>query len=553
MATVITVACAAAVAQGFGRFTYGVILPDVRDDLLGGSNSLAGFLGTANTAMYLLGALLVGSLSARVTPVGSVRIGILLSLSGIGVASIAPNAVVLTIALMLMGLGGAAIWIPSPGLAVSVVPERLKGLAVGMTGSGVGLGIVFSGRLNAILTSNDQTASDVDSAIGIDSAIASDGWREVYAVQFVLGLVVAVAVFVVLRNRSQQAPRGGVGGFAVLRTVEGWRPLTACYVTYGFGYLLVIAFLVARLTDDSRLSRDDASTVFSLLGACTIFVGVLVGRISDSLGRRRTLIVGFPLWAVGVGLILTGTGPLVVIGAVLIGILFGGLPSVIAAYLIDRTDPAAYGPAYAAATFAFGQRASLTHRSVAVDLDCHCLEHGRADADLHEVETIGPAAGRTYGGAMTHGRGRSVPHALELDHPRSRVARGVHELEHHVAVAVAAGVDQADLVGAHLCDRIVAVDGDNALGDGGTITLYRDDVGIVWPTRDREPPPVACANRCLPWTQAGELDPVDRVSTRGVDDVGVDSTVARKARRHVIDLWRTRWRLKHHGGLRRRG
>ena len=31
-----------------------------------------------------------------------------------------------------------------------------------------------------------------------------------------------------------------------------------------------------------------------------------------------------------------------------------GLPSVIAAYLVDRTDETTYGPSYAAATFAFG-------------------------------------------------------------------------------------------------------------------------------------------------------------------------------------------------------
>ena len=45
---------------------------------------------------------------------------------------------------------------------------------------------------------------------------------------------------------------------------------------------------------------------------------------------------------------------MVVIGAVLVGILFGGIPSVIAAYLVDRTDTSTYGPSYAAATFAFG-------------------------------------------------------------------------------------------------------------------------------------------------------------------------------------------------------
>ncbi|MBT6444812.1 MAG: MFS transporter, partial [Acidimicrobiaceae bacterium] len=44
IATFATVMLAAAVAQGFGRFTFGVVLPDVREDILGGSNSLGGFV-----------------------------------------------------------------------------------------------------------------------------------------------------------------------------------------------------------------------------------------------------------------------------------------------------------------------------------------------------------------------------------------------------------------------------------------------------------------------------------------------------------------------------
>lgn len=334
--TILVVMLAAAVAQGFGRFTYGVLLPDVRSDLLNGSNTLAGFVATANTFAYLIGALLVGSLSARVTPVQSLRIGMVFSVGGMAAAVVAPNAAVLTVAMISMGLGGAAIWIPSPGIATTVVPDRLRGLAVGLTGSGVGLGIVYSGQLN------NQFVS------------AGGGWRDVYRAHVIVGLVASALVWFVLRDRGGRQPAGGFGGFAVLRRIEGWAPITMCYFTYGFGYLLVMAFLVARLQDDSGFSATQASTMFAIAGGCTIFGGVSVGRISDILGRRRTLLIGFPLWAVAVALILSAELALVAIGAVLVGLLFGGLPSVIAAYLIDRTDSTTYGPSYAAATFAFG-------------------------------------------------------------------------------------------------------------------------------------------------------------------------------------------------------
>lgn len=334
--TFATVMLAAAVAQGFGRFTFGVVLPDVRQDLLGGSNTLGGFVATANTFAYLLGALLVGSLSARLTPVNSVRIGLGLSVSGLAAAALAPNAAVLTVAMIAMGLGGAAIWIPSPGISSGVVPPERRGLAVGLTGAGVGVGIIFSARLYG-------------------GVVAGGGnWRDVYTVHTAIGIVAFVLVLVFLRDRTAAQPSGGFGGFAVLRTLEGWKPITGCYFVYGFGYLLIMAFLTARLQDDSGFSESTASTIFAVTGGCTIFGGVTLGRISDAIGRRMTLVVAFPLWAAAVLCILTGRMPLVVLGAVIVGFLFGGIPSVIAAYLVDRTDSSTYGPSYAAATFAFG-------------------------------------------------------------------------------------------------------------------------------------------------------------------------------------------------------
>jgi len=51
---------------------------------------------------------------------------------------------------------------------------------------------------------------------------------------------------------------------------------------------------------------------------------------------------------------LTGSQPWVFIAAAGLGLTFGGLATVIAAYIVDNTDPLTYGPSYAAATFAFG-------------------------------------------------------------------------------------------------------------------------------------------------------------------------------------------------------
>ena len=329
----------ACVAQAFGRFTYGVVLPAVRDDLLG-SNRAAGLLGTLNVGAYLAGTVVVASISARLSLVALVRAGLCLSTAGLLLASVAGSGATLGLCLMAMGLGGAAIWIPSPRLATAALPPSRRGLGAGLVGTGIGIGIVFAGQLSdALRHGNDDS-----------------WWRDVYRIEGAVGVVVLLASFVVLR--STEAAAGGSrarwGGFGVLRQIRGWAPLTAAYAAFGFMYLLVFAFLVARLEDDAGFSADEASLMYSAVGVATIFGGILLGPLSDRTGRRATLVLAFLVFGTSTLSILTGDQPWVLLGAIGIGVSFSGLPTVIAAYVVDTTDAATYGPAYSAATLAFG-------------------------------------------------------------------------------------------------------------------------------------------------------------------------------------------------------
>ncbi|MET0324667.1 MAG: MFS transporter [Ilumatobacteraceae bacterium] len=356
---VVLVMAGACVAQAFGRFTYGVLLPAVRDDMLG-SNRAAGLIGTVNVTAYLVGTVLVATLSKRITLVWLIRIGLCLSTVGLLLASVAGNGLALAGALVLTGLGGAAIWIPSPRVAASVLPPARRGLAAGLIGMGIGIGIVFAGQLSDALRHDHGDAAR----------------RDVYRVEGSVGAVVLVAAFAFLRHREAEptvvpvaAPtgagpgpdvepplrrRGDVAGFGSLRQVNGWIPLTLAYAAFGFMYLLVFAFLVARLEDDSGFSADQASAMFSLVGLAAVFGGVMLGPLSDRLGRRTSMVGAFSAFGVSTLAVLAGRQPLVLLGAIGIGLAFSGLPAVIAAYVVDATDAVTYGPAYSAATLAFG-------------------------------------------------------------------------------------------------------------------------------------------------------------------------------------------------------
>jgi predicted MFS family arabinose efflux permease len=331
------VAVAAAVAQSFGRFTYSVLLPAVRDDL-GISNSLAGLLGTINVAAYLLGTLLVVRATARLRLLTLMRAGIGLAVAGLAIASVAPSGPVLAVGLTLMGLGGAAIWIPSPALAADAVPPSMRGTAVGAVGAGIGLGIVSAGQLATVLRERSGDAA----------------WQDVYRIETVVGLVVAIAIVVLLRPRIDPAPSRSGSGFAVLRTMDGWLALTVAYAAFGFGYLLALTYLTARLEDDAGFTEGAASSVFSLTGLAGVVGGLVLGALADRVGPRRVLVGAFAGLAAAVVAIMTGVVVPVYVGGFVLGAVFSGIPMVIAAYIVAASTPETYGARYGVATLAFG-------------------------------------------------------------------------------------------------------------------------------------------------------------------------------------------------------
>ncbi len=336
--TLSIVLASAGVAQAFGRFTWGVILPEARDDVLGGSNTAAGFFGSVNVTAYLLGTILVAWLSSRLSLVRLVQFGLTMSTTGLALASFAESPAVLVSALFLMGLGGAVIWVPAPGIATRLFPVEKQGFATGISGVGIGVGIVFAGRAAAWLRDG-----------------GGDVWQTLYRVELAIAIGVLAAALVGLRSQGERpSAAGGFGGFGALRKVNGWRALTGAYAAYGFSYILVISFLVARLKDDSGFSSADASLAFSIVGVAVVVGGLVIGSLSDRIGRSRTLVIGFSTWAAAALLMLSGTPLLVYGSAVLIGLMFSGIPATIIAHVVSHTDHRTYGPAFSATTLAFG-------------------------------------------------------------------------------------------------------------------------------------------------------------------------------------------------------
>lgn len=329
---VLLVSAASGVAQAFGRFTYPVLLPAIDRDLLG-SYAVAGLVGTANVAAYLLGTLVVSALSRSLRPDLLIKAGLAVSTAGLAVLTVAPSAAVLAGGLALTGVGGAFIWVPAPGLAGAVVRPSRRGAAIGVAGSGIGGGIVVASLLAALLP--------------------GDGWRTVYLLETAAAVVVLVLCLVLLRPApgavDDAAPRPGA-----LRRVPGWVGLAGGYAAYGLAYSVYTTYLVTALEDDAGASPGSAKAVYTCVGVALVVGGVLLGRLSDRWGRGRTLVAGYAAMAAAILLVPLGVLPLAVLSAVVFGLTMSGLPAVIAAHLSDTLSAREFAGAFGRCTLAFG-------------------------------------------------------------------------------------------------------------------------------------------------------------------------------------------------------
>lgn len=335
---VFLMAAIAGVAQSFGRFAFGVVLPAVRNDL-GLSNTVAGTLATVNVGAYLIGTIAVSWATGRYKLLPVMRVGFVFALAGLALTAVAPGAWMVALAMFCSGFGGALVWIPTPVVATAAMPPEKRSLAVGLMGTGMGSGVVFASQLTSWVRS---TRGDAD-------------WRLVYVVLLIISAVIVAAAMLVI-GHEQERPQGngGIGGFGALKRMRGWFPLTAAYTAFGFMYLLILAFLATKLEDDNGWTASNASLAFTLVGVAMIFGGPVFVTLGERIGARLGLATAFTGWVVIVLVLLPGWQTVTYPAAFVVGLLFAGIPTMITLYVVSNTSVDDYGPAFSAATLAFG-------------------------------------------------------------------------------------------------------------------------------------------------------------------------------------------------------
>jgi sugar phosphate permease len=336
-------------AHGFGRMSYTLILPAMKDGLQFNYTEL-GLLGTGNFVGYLLMAIIGGFLAARF----GTRVVIALALSLMGITMILTGlAETFQFAFamrLLTGLGNGAAYVPAMALGSAWFAAARRGFATGIVSAGIGGGTMIAGLVVPVLL----------------GAYGVEGWRSAW---YYLGgavLVIAAVSAVLIRSRPEDIGLKQVGAVEQVVTATPQQAAAApldwgrvykmggvwylglVYFMYGFSYIIYMTFFAAYLCKEMEMGQSEAGRLWALVGGLSIFCGVIWGSLSDKLGRAAGaalayLVLGtsyaiFALFQVTWGHYLS---------AVIFGLTAWSIPTIMAAtagdYVGPRLAPAGLG------------------------------------------------------------------------------------------------------------------------------------------------------------------------------------------------------------------
>ena len=340
------------VSHTFGRSTYPLLLPAIKDDVLE-TNTVAGVGGTIIFLAYLLGVIVVTAVAGRFEPMAILRGGLVCSIVGLALLGVATSVGVVYAGLFLSSAGGAGIWITAPGLASDEVRPERRGLVIGFLTASVGLGT----SLLALGTRAARTAADDPSL-----------WRPVYLVEAGVAAVILVAVVVLVRSRSTSATGKGIS-LSALRQLADWRRITVAYMTFGAIAAGYSSFLAEVMEEDGGLTRAQVADVYVLMGFASLLAAPFMGWVSDRVGRRQAKTAVMVALMVGAGVVAIGDRWSIVVSVLLIGGMWASYPTLTATYVRDHLDARAFGSAYGTMTIFYALSAVGAPAAVGVLAD----------------------------------------------------------------------------------------------------------------------------------------------------------------------------------------
>ncbi len=335
----------AALSLGITRFSYGLLLPPMRNDL-NWSYTLAGGMNTVNALGYLLGALMTPRLLQRWGASWVLMLGAVLASVFMGLSGFFTDSTPLLLQRLLAGVASALVFIAGGLLAArlgALQPAR-AGWLMGLYYGGTGFGIVLSALLvPAVLEA---------------AAARPHGWAWAWWMLAVMSLVATAVLRWPARVLRQLAPPLAAG--SAPSPSLNWRPFSYAlsgYAMFGVGYIGYMTFVIALLREQGA-SSSDVTVFYALLGTAVVASSrIWAGLLDRFKGGQVLALLNGLLGLATLMPALTSAWPVVLASGLLFGGVFLSLVASTTALVRHNLPQAAWGAGISAFTivFAFGQ------------------------------------------------------------------------------------------------------------------------------------------------------------------------------------------------------
>lgn len=261
--------CASLVSIGLARFAYTPLIPQLIQAHWFAQADVV-YLGAANLAGYLIGALLGHPLGKRVGNPAVLR-GMLVLASVSFLACAYPLSFSWFFGWRLLsGIAGGSIMVLVASTVLPHVPVARRGVASGAIFVGIGLGIAGSGTLVPALLHWGLQVTWVGLAL-VAALLTAASWR---------GWPSAPA------SAPAAAQHGVVEKPEDQRVDRGLRLLFAQYALMASGLVPAMVFLVDYVTRGLNLGGHTAALVWVMYGVGAIVGPMIYGMLADRLGAR---------------------------------------------------------------------------------------------------------------------------------------------------------------------------------------------------------------------------------------------------------------------------
>ncbi len=330
---VLSAFCASLVGVGLARFAYTPLLPAI----IGNhwfQQSTAAYLGAANLAGYLVGALLGRSIAARTSLAGTIRAMMVLATTAFFGCAYPLGFAWFFSWRFASGLAGGTIMVLAAPAILPHVPASRRGLAGGMIFMGIGAGIAASGTLVPLLLQEGLRQAWLGLGIlcVLLTGVAWTGWPEGEQT-------------VTSRGPHEHAPRQGV--------------LRALYLEYALnaaGWVPHMIFLVDFVARGLKEGVQVGAEYWVVFGIGATAGPLLAGHLADRAGFAAALRLAFMLEAAAVAVPALGLGePWLIASSVVVGgFVTGTVPLVLGRiHELIPHSPARRKAAWSSATIAF--------------------------------------------------------------------------------------------------------------------------------------------------------------------------------------------------------